>query len=426
VSRDADGEPADGPRGDAGASAERAADGGPEGHLVLEDLGKTYPGGVTAVEGLSLELDRGELLVFVGPSGCGKSTTLRCIAGLEEPTEGDVRIAGRSVVGRRPEDRDIAMVFQNYALYPHKTARENIGFGLRMTTDLPRDEIDDRVESVAETLGIVDLLDQKPKALSGGQQQRVALGRAIVRDPEVFLLDEPLSNLDATLRARMRTEIQQLQRELGVTTVYVTHDQVEAMTMGDRIAVLRDGRLEQVGTPMALYRRPVSRFVAGFIGEPSMNFLAGEVDPSGGTPSLVGVAGSTEYPLDPALRDGARGREDRGLTLGVRPEAVGVRGRTGGGDDRPSRASFPGRIDVVEPVGERAFLYVTLESGPTVTAAVPGAGDAREGLPVWVTLPPDRVHLFDPATGRALHHPEAEVAEPTLSPGDGTGPETVR
>ena len=390
---------------------------GADAHLELRGLDKEYPGGVTAVEDLSLSLAEGELLVFVGPSGCGKSTTLRCIAGLEEPTAGDVRIAGRSVVGQRPEARDIAMVFQNYALYPHKTARENIGFGLRMTADLSGREIDDRVESVAETLGIVDLLDQRPKALSGGQQQRVALGRAIIRDPEGFLLDEPLSNLDATLRARMRTEIQQLQRDLGGTTVYVTHDQVEAMTVGDRIAVLRDGRLEQVGTPMALYRRPASRFVAGFIGEPSMNFLAGEFDPSG--PSLVGPV---EYPLAPELRDAARGADGSALTVGLRPEAVGVEARTGSDAEKPSNDSFPGRIDVVEPVGEQSFLYVSLDAGPTVTAAVAGAGDAREGLPVWISLPPDRVHLFDGGSGRALHHPDPEAAGPALAPEDGSGP----
>jgi multiple sugar transport system ATP-binding protein len=388
-------------------------------HLELRELSKEYPGGVSAVEDVSLSLARGELLVLVGPSGCGKSTTLRCVAGLEDPTSGDVRIGGRSVLGDRPEERAIAMVFQNYALYPHKTARENIGFGLRMTTSLPDAEIESRVEDAAGTLGIGSLLDQKPKSLSGGQQQRVALGRAIVRDPEVFLLDEPLSNLDATLRARMRTEIQQLQRELGVTTVYVTHDQVEAMTMGDRIAVLRDGRLEQVGTPMELYRRPASRFVAGFIGEPSMNVLSGEVDSSGET-----VVGPVEYPLEGPLADAAAEAESGKITVGIRPEAVGIEARTGTGtgSEPPGRPSFPGRIDVVEPVGERSFLYVGLDAGPTITAAVPGAGDVREGLPVWAILPTDRVHLFDSATSRALHHPDVAAVEPALLPGDGSDP----
>ena len=248
------------------------------GHVELRRLTKRYGTAATAVENLSLSLSKGELLVLVGPSGCGKSTTLRCIAGLEDPSEGDVRIAGESVVGSTPEERAIAMVFQNYALYPHKTARQNIGFGLKMTTDRSSEAIEREVSRVADTLGIDDLLDKKPKSLSGGQQQRVALGRAIVRDPEVFLLDEPLSNLDATLRARMRTEIQELQRSLDVTTVYVTHDQTEAMTIGDRIAVLRDGRLQQVAEPMACYRRPANRFVASFIGEPSMNFFECRVD----------------------------------------------------------------------------------------------------------------------------------------------------
>ncbi|MEF8790443.1 MAG: ATP-binding cassette domain-containing protein [Haloarculaceae archaeon] len=389
----------------------------PDPHLELRGLSKEYPGGVSAVEDVSLSLARGELLVLVGPSGCGKSTTLRCIAGLEEPTSGDIRIGGRSVLGDRPEERAIAMVFQNYALYPHKTARENLGFGLRMTTSLPDAEVESKVENAAGTLGITDLLDQKPKSLSGGQQQRVALGRAIVRDPEVFLLDEPLSNLDATLRARMRTEIQQLQRELGVTTVYVTHDQVEAMTMGDRIAVLRDGRLEQVGTPMELYRRPASRFVAEFIGEPSMNVLSGEIDTPGET-----LVGPIEYPLDGPLADVAPEAESGRIAVGIRPEAVGIEARTGTDGESPGPTSFPGRIDVVEPVGERSFLYVGLDAGRTITAAVPGPGDARVGLPVWVTLPTDRVHLFDSATSRALHHPDVTAVEPTLLPGDGSGP----
>jgi multiple sugar transport system ATP-binding protein len=368
-------------------------------HLVIEDIEKEYPGGVTAVTELSLSLERGELLVLVGPSGCGKSTTLRCVAGLEEPTAGDIRIAGESVVGRRPEDRNIAMVFQNYALYPHMTARENLGFGLRMTTDMPGAEIDDRVESVAETLGIVDLLDAQPKSMSGGQQQRVALGRAIVRDPAVFLLDEPLSNLDATLRARMRTEIQQLQRELDVTTVYVTHDQTEAMTMGDRIAVLNGGRLQQVGTPLECYHEPANRFVAGFIGEPSMNFL--ELRRPAGAD---GFEGALAYPAVEPLVDAAR-EADGGLAVGVRPEALAVE-PAGDGEDGSDPTSFPGRVDVVEPVGERSFLYVTLDAGPELTVSVPGGTTGREGARVRVRVDPDRVHLFDAATGRALAHPD--------------------
>ena len=374
-------------------------------HLVLETLEKEYPGGVTAVTDLSLSLDRGELLVLVGPSGCGKSTTLRCVAGLEEPTAGDIRIAGESVVGRRPEDRDIAMVFQNYALYPHMTARENLGFGLRMTSDMSGAEIEQRVTSVAETLGIVDLLDAQPKSMSGGQQQRVALGRAIVRDPSVFLLDEPLSNLDATLRARMRTEIQQLQRELDVTTVYVTHDQTEAMTMGDRIAVLNGGRVQQVGTPLECYHEPANRFVAGFIGEPSMNFL--ELRRAAGAD---GFDGALSYPAVEPLTGAAR-EADGGLSVGVRPEALAVEPDDGGTDP----TSFPGRVDVVEPVGERSFLYVTLDAGPELTVSVPGGTTTRGDRRVRVRIDPDRLHLFDAATGRALAHPDRRPDGVSLS-----------
>jgi multiple sugar transport system ATP-binding protein len=373
----------------------RSTDTTAEPHLELRSLRKEYPGETIAVDDISLSLPRGELLVLVGPSGCGKSTTLRCIAGLEEPTAGEILIGGESVTGSRPEDRDIAMVFQNYALYPHKTARQNIGFGLRMTTDLPDAEVRDRVEDVAETLGITDLMDKKPGSLSGGQQQRVALGRAIIRDPTVFLLDEPLSNLDATLRTQMRTEIQQLQRDLDVTTVYVTHDQTEAMTIGDRIAVLRDGRLQQLGTPMDCYREPANRFVASFIGEPSMNMLDCRV-------AREAFEGPITYPIDDALADAAAEAEGRDVILGVRPEIPTLHG-PGEGDGEPS---FPGRVDVVEPVGERSFVYVTLDAGPQLTVAVPGRPPAREAATVHVRIPRDGVHLFDRGNGNALHHPD--------------------
>ena len=395
-------------------------------HLELRTLRKEYPGGVTAVEEVSLTLPRGELLVLVGPSGCGKSTTLRCIAGLEEPTAGDVLIDGESVTGRRPEERNIAMVFQNYALYPHKTAHQNIGFGLRMTTDLPDDEVARRVEDVAETLGISDLLDKKPGSLSGGQQQRVALGRAIVRDPAVFLLDEPLSNLDATLRTRMRTEIQQLQRDLDVTTVYVTHDQVEAMTIGDRIAVLDDGRVQQVGTPMTCYHEPTNRFVASFIGEPSMNLLDCEFNRVAGA-----FDGPVAYPASDELSAAAADADGPDVTLGFRPEAPTLvdpaagretleREGDGGGEAEVGPGltgeggvpMFLGRVDVVEPVGEQSFVYVTLESGPQLTITVPGGTTVSERTPVGVRLPSSGVHLFDGVTGRALHHPEWEQEGP--------------
>ena len=366
-------------------------------HLELRTLRKRYAGGVTAVEGVDLSLPRGELLVLVGPSGCGKSTTLRCIAGIEEPTGGDVLIGGESVVDRRPEGRDIAMVFQNYALYPHKTARQNIGFGLRMTTDLSDQSVRDEVERVAGTLGITDLLGKKPKSLSGGQQQRVALGRAIVRDPEVFLLDEPLSNLDATLRSQMRTEIQQLQRDLDATTVYVTHDQTEAMTIGDRIAVLRDGRLQQLGKPMTCYYEPANRFVASFIGEPSMNLFDCRVDAAEGA-----FAGPVTYPADDRLAAAATAAGGREVTIGVRPEALSLLG-PGEDDEEPT---FSGTVDVVEPVGERSFVYVTLDAGPQLTIAAPGEVRVPERASVRVRIPRDGVHVFDGATGEALHHPD--------------------
>jgi multiple sugar transport system ATP-binding protein len=433
-------------------------------HVAIDGLTVEYPGGVTAVSELSLRLDRGELLVLVGPSGCGKSTTLRCLAGLESPTDGDVRIGGQSVVGTRPEARNVAMVFQNYALYPHKTARQNIGFGLRMTTDLSDAEIDARVERVAGTLGVTDLLDQRPRSLSGGQQQRVALGRAIVRDPALFLLDEPLSNLDATLRARMRTEIQELQRDLGVTTVYVTHDQTEAMTMGDRIAVLNEGRLQQVGTPLECYREPANLFVAGFVGEPSMNHLDCRLDRSGPSPRFEGAI---RYPATDDLAAAAREATDGRVTLGVRPAALDVtvdderggrsdRGRsrpapgadrgsvaagtdddrrvdrsTGDGVDADESHAFSGRVDVVEPVGEQSFLHVTLAGGASVIAATPGDAGAWEGATVHVRVPPDHLHLFDADSGVAIHHPPPTafrgepVADPRRrggrsDPGDGT------
>ncbi len=386
-------------------------------HLELRDLRKEYSGRVTAVDGVSLSLSRGELLVMVGPSGCGKSTTLRCIAGLEEASAGDIRIGGESVRGRPPEARNIAMVFQNYALYPHKTARQNIGFGLRMTTDLPAGEIRDRVEDVAETLGITDLLEKKPASMSGGQQQRVALGRAIVRDPDVFLLDEPLSNLDATLRGRMRTEIQRLQRELAVTTVYVTHDQTEAMTIGDRIAVLRDGRLQQVATPMTCYHEPANRFVASFIGEPSMNMLECTFDRTAST-----FGGPLEYPAAGQLATAAAAADGDRVTLGFRPETPTVATDSDGADAGTEGAAdgtpaFPGQVDVIEPVGERSFVYVTLSAGPQVTVAVPGEIPVEEGARIRVGLPRDGVHLFDGESGEALHHPDR----------DGSGdPATVR
>ena len=370
--------------------------------LELTDVTKTYGEAATAVENLSVSLREGELLVLVGPSGCGKSTTLRMIAGLEEPTSGDIRIDGQSVLGLEPEARNTAMVFQNYALYPHMTARQNIGFGLRMTTSLSDEEVAAEVESAAETLDVTELLDATPDSMSGGQQQRVALGRAIVRDPSVFLLDEPLSNLDATLRARMRTEIQQLQRELGVTTVYVTHDQTEAMTMGDRVAVLSDGEIQQVAPPMNCYHEPANLFVAQFVGEPSMNTLAMRNGRDGFT-------GPVDYPVVDPLADAAHG-VDR-VTIGVRPEDISVEPEA---DD--AETTLPARVDVAEPVGGGSCVDATLGGGPSVTAAVEGSAGVRERDQVGLRLPPDRLHLFDTDSGEAIHHPDRESATAAFGP----------
>ncbi|WP_049917793.1 xylose/arabinose ABC transporter ATP-binding protein XacK [Haloferax denitrificans] len=367
--------------------------------LTLDDVTKVYTddGGddIVAVEEISLDIDDGEFLVLVGPSGCGKSTTLRMMAGLETVTEGELRLEERVLNDVSAQDRDIAMVFQSYALYPHKSVRGNMSFGLEESTDLPDDEIRQQVETTTDMLGISDLLDRKPGQLSGGQQQRVALGRAIVRDPEVFLMDEPLSNLDAKLRAEMRTELQRLQEELGVTTVYVTHDQTEAMTMGDRVAVLDDGELQQVGTPLDCYHRPSNLFVAGFIGEPSMNFFPGSL--SGDTFSGDGF----DYPLSGATRDqlGDAG----GLTLGIRPEDVAV------GERRSGERTFDAEVVVVEPQGNENTVHLRFadgDEGPQFTATTTGRSRVEAGDRTTVTFPEDAIHLFDGETGDALKNRE--------------------
>ena len=362
--------------------------------LTLDGVTKRFrdddaPGGeVVAVDDLSVDIDDGEFLVLVGPSGCGKSTTLRMVAGLEPVTTGEVRIDGRDVTDRAAKSRDIAMVFQSYALYPHMTVRRNMAFGLEESTDMPDDAIAETVAETAAMLDVEALLDRKPRELSGGQQQRVALGRAIVRDPAVFLMDEPLSNLDAKLRAQMRTELQRLQKDLGVTTVYVTHDQTEAMTMGDRIAVLDGGRLQQVGTPLECYHEPANEFVAGFVGDPSMNFLDCEV--RGDRLS----AAAFDYPLVGDLRDAVRGT-DR-VTLGVRPEDVALSGP----DDDPT---FVAGVDVVEPMGDENVVHLTA-GDETLVATVPGMRRVESGTEVGVSLPPETVHLFDGQTGEALRN----------------------
>ncbi|MFC4405523.1 ABC transporter ATP-binding protein [Haloarchaeobius iranensis] len=371
--------------------------------LELASLSKTYPGesgGVLAVDDVDLTLEDGEFLVLVGPSGCGKSTTLRMIAGLESVTEGDIRIGGDSVADLEPRERDIAMVFQNYALYPHMTTRENIGFGLKMTTGLDADERNRKVEDVAETMGIEDLLDDHPRELSGGQQQRVALGRAIVRDPEVFLMDEPLSNLDAKLRTQMRTELKALQDDLGVTTVYVTHDQTEAMTMGDRIAILDDGELQQVGTPLECYHRPANRFVAGFIGAPSMNFLDVVVE------GELLVHDQFQYRVSAETTEAIGDRPK--VSLGVRPEDIRIV------DDPAGENVVEASVHLVEPLGD--LSHVTLNCGDRqLTATAPSGRTYDRNETVGFTFDEADCHLFDITTGESLKTSDGTVDDETAA-----------
>jgi len=371
--------------------------------LALDHLTKVFQDGtdeVVAVDDISLEIGDGEFLVVVGPSGCGKSTTLRMVAGLETVTRGEIRLGDRVINDEKPQNRDIAMVFQSYALYPHMSVRGNMSFGLEESTDMPDAEISERVEDVATMMGIGDLLDRKPTELSGGQQQRVALGRAIVRDPEVFLMDEPLSNLDAKLRSQMRTELQRLQEDLDVTTMYVTHDQTEAMTMGDRIAILDGGELQQIATPLECYHAPANRFVAGFIGEPSMNFLDMRVD------GAALVSDEFTYPLGEAVRGSLGDATD--VVLGVRPEAVAIRGETGG------EHGYETVVDVVEPMGNENTVYLQFEgTAEPLVATTSGMRRITEGETVVAHIPEDAIHVFDAPTGHALHNRRIEDAERT-------------
>ncbi|ACV47935.1 MULTISPECIES: ABC transporter ATP-binding protein [Halomicrobium] len=379
------------------------------GTLELDRLTKVFHDGeegeIVAVDNVDIQMDDGEFIVVVGPSGCGKSTTLRMVAGLETVTSGNIRLDGRVVNDEKPQNRDIAMVFQSYALYPHMTVAENMAFGLEESTTLPDDEIEERVHDAAETMGIAELLDRKPSELSGGQQQRVALGRAIVRDPEVFLMDEPLSNLDAKLRSQMRTELQRLQAELDVTTMYVTHDQTEAMTMGDRIAILNDGKLQQVATPLECYHEPANQFVAGFIGDPSMNFFDMERDGD----TLVGSR--FEYPLSQSTLDDVG--ETRNVTLGVRPEDVEV------GTDESGSHTYSAIVEVVEPMGDENTVYLRFESAPegeTFIATIDGLQQAAVGDRVTVSIPEETIHLFDGRSGEAVHNRRLDMSGEISSP----------
>jgi multiple sugar transport system ATP-binding protein len=358
--------------------------------IVLEHVEKRYPNGFVATRDLSLEIADGELLVLVGPSGSGKSTALRMIAGLEPVTSGRILIDHRDVTALPPQERDVAMVFQSYALYPHMTVRENLGFGLSVRGHA-RSEIDRRVRSTADTLGLGALLDRKPAQLSGGQRQRVALGRAMVREPLAFLFDEPLSNLDARLRVETRAELARLHQRLGTTMVYVTHDQVEAMTLGTRVAVMHEGALQQVAPPMTLYREPATTFVAGFIGSPAMNFLRGRVDWSAGDKGRFAGEGLT---LEVAARDGVR-RATGEIVLGVRPQRLSLVAPDGAADWR-------GTVWLVEAHGNEQVVHLKAESVEDLVLVAPPDAAVRIGEEVGIDVSRGAVHLFDGATGAAL------------------------
>jgi multiple sugar transport system ATP-binding protein len=357
--------------------------------VVLKGIRKQY-GEVVVVPGVDLEIPSGEFLVLVGPSGCGKSTTLRMIAGLEEISAGDLFIDGRRMNDIHPKDRDIAMVFQSYALYPHMTVRENMSFGLKMRS-MPRPEIEARVQEAAEILGLGELLDRKPKDMSGGQRQRVAMGRAIVRKPKVFLFDEPLSNLDAKLRVQMRAEIAKLHQRIRTTIVYVTHDQVEAMTLADRIVIMDRGLVQQVGTPLEVFERPKNRFVAGFIGSPAMNFVPCELGEDG---RLAGPG--FEFELPEAHRGAVRGRVGP-VELGVRPTQWSLTPAGPG----PRSDRLRAQVEVMEPMGSETFVYATFQ-GQMLTVRVDAAAPVREGDAVELEPRLPQAHLFDRLTGEAI------------------------
>ncbi|HUT89677.1 MAG TPA: sn-glycerol-3-phosphate ABC transporter ATP-binding protein UgpC [Thermoguttaceae bacterium] len=371
--------------------------------LVLEQVGKVYPNGVEAVRDFDLDVADGELLVLVGPSGCGKTTTLRMIAGLERVTRGTIRIGPRIVNDVAPKDRDVAMVFQNHVLYPHLTARRNMAFGLKLR-GRPRGEIDEAVGKAAAMLGIEHLLDRKPRQLSGGQRQRVAVGRAIVRRPSCFLFDEPLSDLDARLRVEMRTELKRLHRRLGTTTIYVTHDQEEALTLGDRVVVIYQGRIQQIGTPEEVYRHPVNRFVAGFLGGAPMNFLEGTIVDSGGRLWLDHAGARLDVP-DWAVPD-LRAMLGTTVLLGVRPESLRVEPIEG----RP-QTTLSVTVDLVEPLGDKTDVHLSVEQAAEhplpahrrILARLDGRVAVRPETLRRLYVDLDRVHFFEPddeRTGR--------------------------
>jgi len=413
--------------------------------IILDHITKRYPDGALAVEDFTMDIADGEFVILVGPSGCGKSTTLNMIAGLEDITSGELRIGGQVVNQKSPKDRDIAMVFQSYALYPHMTVRENMGFALKLAKT-PKDVINQKVEEAARILDLTQHLDRRPANLSGGQRQRVAMGRAIVRDPAAFLMDEPLSNLDAKLRVQTRTEISRLQRRLGTTTVYVTHDQTEAMTLGDRVAVMRTGVLQQVASPKELYETPVNLFVAGFIGSPSMNFLSGTLEDGKLRTSLGDFALS-----DRLRREVEAEGTGRQVIVGVRPENFEDASLVSP-DNRPNGLTFHASIDVLESLGSDVFVYFTrgrdqgvnsaeLEelaqdagrgdvggTGDTIVARLDAATKIREGHDAELWIDGRQMHVFDPASGRNLslavsREGDGAAAIRAVSPASGTAAE---
>ena len=386
--------------------------------IVLQQVTKRYPDGALAVDKVDLEIADGEFVILVGPSGCGKSTTLNMIAGLEDISEGELRIGGKLVNNIAPKDRDIAMVFQSYALYPHMTVRGNMAFALKLAKT-PQAVIDQKVDEAARVLDLTQHLDRKPANLSGGQRQRVAMGRAIVRDPQAFLMDEPLSNLDAKLRVQMRTEVSRLQKRLATTTVYVTHDQTEAMTLGDRVAVMRGGVLQQVGPPQELYNHPNNLFVAGFIGSPAMNFMPAKVEEGKLRTKLGDIELNDE--MRRTLEQRAGGRD---VILGVRPESFEDAALVPD-DVQPHGVTFSVTIDVVESMGSDVFAYFTLEGGPAqsaeleelardsgradtgsdsdqIVARLDAATQIREGENAQMWADTRSIHVFDPDTGENL------------------------
>ncbi len=399
--------------------------------VTFDGVSKIYPDGTRAVSDIDLRIRDGEFMVLVGPSGCGKTTALRMVAGLEDISEGELKIGDRVVNRVAPKDRDIAMVFQSYALYPHLTVYDNIAFGLRLRKT-SKNEIDKRVKDAARILDLEPHLDRKPKSLSGGQRQRVAMGRAIVRQPQAFLMDEPLSNLDAKLRVQMRAEISQIQRNLGVTTIYVTHDQVEAMTMGDRVAVMRKGQLQQVAPPQELYDHPVNLFVGGFIGSPAMNMLEATLERDNG--NLVVAAGTQRMSLDDSCLSGRpalKGYEGRKIVLGIRPEDLEDAELA---HDIPDDRRMHGNVTLREALGSELMVHFTVDAKPATTEEVkelaedvgddraasverPGQSNGgatlvgrfaarsgvREGEPADIAVDTRSIHFFDPETGQAIY-----------------------